>query len=84
MIDMGARPMDTSLDRIDSDGHYTPQNCRWANRMVQGRNRRNVLSVAWKGEIVKLIDLCENLGVEYKRARDLVKKGHTVEEAICL
>lgn len=65
-VDMLPRPEGGMLDRIDNDGPYSPENCRWASRQEQNSNRRNCIYVEHSGEQVTLKEYCRREGVAYR------------------
>lgn len=51
LADMGRKPSPQhSLDRIDPDGEYCPENCRWATIKEQNMNKKSTTVVEWNGE----------------------------------
>lgn len=47
--DMGPRPRQWTIERINNDEGYEPANCRWASRWEQGQNRRDTNRITWDG-----------------------------------
>jgi len=83
VADMGSRPPEFTLDRIDGDGDYEPANCRWASRLDQCRNRRNSLWYEFDGRSRHLKELADAYGVPYLRLRQrIIKHGWSVEDAL--
>lgn len=74
-----------SIERIDVNGNYCPENCKWVSLKSQARNKRNTLKVSAFGEIKALNDWAEDarcvVSVEclYKR---IVKYDYNPELAI--
>ncbi len=86
LADMGKHPGEGfSLDRIDTNGNYEPNNCRWANWETQHRNKRNNRNV-----IVNNIEMCISqasflINVNQSKVVRMVKKlGITYQKAVDL
>lgn len=73
LADMGHCPPGHSIDRINVDGPYAPDNCRWATDSVQANNKRANVYVEHEGRRVTLSNLARAFGVNYKTLHNLVR-----------
>jgi len=80
--DMGPRPMGTSLDRIDNDGPYTKQNCRWATRAEQHRNQRRTVLLTRDGLTLSASEWDRHLGFSRGMVLQRLRYGWTPERAL--
>ena len=69
-----------SLDRIDNNGNYEPDNLRWADINTQCRNRRSNIIIEYEGEQMTLIEAAEKSGVAYKVLNSRIQYGNTEKE----
>lgn len=80
--DMGPRPEGTTIERKDNDGPYSPDNCVWATRKVQVRNRRTTTMYEWRGETLSLQVWAERIGVPYQTVWHRYKIGMRGEKLL--
>lgn len=80
--DMGECPPGLTLDRIDHRGPYTKENCRWADRTTQTRNRRNTRRLTYRGETRPVAEWCEILGLPYNTVMQRLHVGADAESAL--
>ena len=81
--DMGHHPDGMTLDRIDNDGPYSPDNCRWADSRTQSNNRRTCKQVTFKGQTLTVAQWARKLDMPHATIWGrLFKQGWSVERTL--
>ena len=71
-----------TLDRIDNNKGYCPENCRWVTAKVQNNNRRSNLLITYKGRTQTLKQWCDELSLSYAKIFQRLNRLHwSVSEA---
>lgn len=82
LADMGKRPKGMSIDRIDVNGDYCPENCRWADNITQMNNRTNNKYLTYKSQTKTMSEWAREKGLSPGTLLARLKRGWSIEESL--
>ncbi len=80
--DMGERPRNTSIERIDNDKGYNPDNCKWGTVYEQNRNRRDTRLITHNGQTLLPVEWSKLLGGGKNMVGNRLKAGWSDVKAV--
>lgn len=80
--DMGDKPAGLTIDRINNDGDYTPENCKWSTRKQQQRNKRNNRLLTMNEQTLCIAEWAEKTGLGYYAIYHRLERGWPIEKAL--
>lgn len=71
-----------TIDRIDPNKGYSPENCRWTTMEVQNNNHKNIQKYGYNGEYLSLAQISRRVGINYRTLLSRIKRGMSIENAL--
>lgn len=71
---------DLQIDRIDTDGDYTPSNCRWISQFTNANNKRNNVLFEYNGVTKSAKEWSRYFGINYKTVMTRLRRGWSFDE----
>lgn len=82
LADMGAQPFPgASIERVDNEKGYAPENCKWIERRLQSHNQRSNRMLTFGGETKHLSAWARDIGVERRTLANRLNCGWSLEDA---
>lgn len=81
VADMGVPPIGFTIERVNNDGPYSPQNCRWATTREQQQNKRSTICVTLNGRTLSFPDMARRYRLDATLVRSRLLRGWSLEDA---
>ena len=82
LADMGERPAEYTLERIDNDKGYSKENCKWASRKEQAANTRTAKRLTYNNKTMCMLDWSRELKIPYDHIKNGYHKGLSAEQIL--
>lgn len=71
-----------TIDRINTNGDYCPENCRWVNMEVQANNRRGNHFITFQNKTKTVAEWAKELGIKYNCLSTRLSRGWSIKDAL--